>query len=87
MLELANDKDGVLVVFCGDGVFMCFQGVYRRCGGANNLCCIGQSLVKDSGFNSPTSYYCVQTCVVANIISNIKTLCVSVVHILLLVSF
>ncbi len=37
MLKLANDRDGVLVVFCGVGVFICFQGVYWRCGWGRRL--------------------------------------------------
>ncbi len=48
-----NDNDGVLVVFCGVEVFMCFHGVYVGCGWDRHLCYIGQNHVKDWGSTPP----------------------------------
>ncbi len=72
MLELTNDKDGVLLCFVRLGCLCVFMGCMWGVVVAGSLCCIGKSHVKDWVSNSPTSYYCVQICVIANKISKIN---------------
>jgi hypothetical protein len=77
MLELTNDNNGVLLCFVRLGC-LCFYGMYVGCGCGRQLVLHHEESCEGLGFNSPTSYYCVQICVIANKISNIKNLCVSV---------
>ncbi len=79
MLELTNDNNGVLLCFVRLGC-LCFYGMYVGCGCGRQLVLHHEESCEGLGFNSPTSYYCVQICVIANKISNIKNLCVSIVH-------